>query len=687
MTTRRLPWRAAAPAARILAARILAALALAALVLAAWPGRSTARGADAGDAGDSGRPRPRVLCIGMDGMDPQLLRQFMDRGLMPHFRAFVAHGDLKNLGTAIPPQSPVAWSNFITGMNPGGHGIFDFIHRDPATLTPYLSAAQAMAPQRWWKVGPWKIPRESGTVRNLRHGTAFWQLLDRAGVDVTVFKVPSNFPPVECEAHTLSGMGTPDILGTYGIFTYYTDDPPQDTDLSGGRVETVTLRHGAFTARVYGPVNSYREGDPETTLPLRGVVDRAHRSVLLELPHSRCVLREGEWSDWQELRFTLVPGLKHVSGVARFYLMSTAPLRLYLTPVNIDPVHPEMPISTPRDYSRRLAEALGSPYYTQGLPEDTKALEDGVFDDDAYVSQSNEVLDERLRQFRLELDRFAPKREGLLFFYFNLPDQTCHTFWRNMDPRSPNHDADAERHHDRIARVYAALDSALGMALERVDDRTLVMVISDHGFAPYYRSFHLNRWLYDEGYLVLKPGVQPADVEYLSGVDWHRTRAYAIGINGLYINLRGRERRGIVNPGPDREALLAELVRKLEAVVDPVTGKRVVRHAYRTDQVYSGPYVKDAPDIIVGYDRGYRGSNESALGEVPATQFVDNMMKWSGDHCMAADVVPGIIACNRRIDKPDPQLLDLAPTFLQLYGVPVPAEMVGSPIFADEGDR
>ncbi len=644
--------------------------------------------AAAGAAGKADAPRPKVLCIGMDGMDPQLLRQYMDQGLMPHFRELIDRGDFKTLGTAIPPQSPVAWSNFITGMNPGGHGIFDFIHRDPRTLAPYLSAAQAMAPQRWWSVGPWKIPRESGSVRNLRHGTAFWQLLDDVGVDVTIFKVPSNFPPVECEAHTLSGMGTPDILGTYGIFTYYTDDPPEDTDLSGGRVVTVALRDGVFTADLYGPVNSYRRGDPETRLPFRCTVDQGQHSALFEIDGAEpFLLREGEWSEWQTLRFHLVPLLKNVYGVCRFYLISTTPLRLYVTPINIDPVHPEMPLSTPSDYSRRIAEALGTPYYTQGLPEDTKALEDGVFGDDQYVSQSDEVLRERIRQFRLELDRFAPKREGLLFFYFNLPDQTCHTFWRNMDPRSPNHDADAERHHGRIAHVYAVLDSVLGMALDSVDDRTLLMVISDHGFAPYYRSFHVNRWLYDHGYLALKPGVAPEDVEFLSGIDWHHTKAYAIGINGLYINQRGREKRGIVNRGEEREALLQELVHGLEAVVDPVTGQRAIKYAYRTDQVYSGPYVKDAPDIVLGYFRGYRGSNESALGEVPATEFEDNMMKWSGDHCMAADEVPGIIVCNRRIDKPDPQLLDLAPTFLQLYGVPIPPEMVGSPIFRDDGGQ
>jgi len=585
---------------------------------------------------------PKVLCIGFDGMDRELLDQFVAEGVRPNFDRFIAEGDYQLLGTAIPPQSPVAWSNFITGMNPGGHGIFDFIHRDPATMLPYLSAAQAMAPKRWWKLGNWKIPRDTGDVLNLRRGTAFWEPLADAGVDVTIFKLPANFPPVECDVHSLSGMGTPDILGTYGIFSYYTDEPSVDTDVSGGRVIPVTEHDGRIESKIYG------------------------------------------WSKWLTLDFEIVPLVKSVSGVCRFYLMETSPsLRLYVTPINIDPANPEMPISTPAGYSKDIAEEMG-PYYTQGLPDDTKALEEGVFDDDAYVSQSTEVMEERNKQFRLELERFAEQESGLLFFYYNSPDQTCHTFWRNMDHDSPMHDHDAQKHEGRIREVYMACDEVLGMALEYVDDETLVLAVSDHGFAPFHRAFHVNRWLMENGYLNLRAGVKAHEVEYLSGIDWRRTRAYAIGINGLYLNQRERERRGAVDPDFEREPLLQELVEKLEAVVDPLTGERAIKYAYRTDEIYSGPATVDAPDIIMGYYSGYRGSNESAMGEIPGTVFVDNMMKWSGDHCMAADEVPGVIISSRKIDKADPELLDLAPTFLKLFGLEPLPEMVGSPIF--EGD-
>ena len=241
-------------------------------------------------------------------------------------------------------------------------------------------------------------------------------------------------------------------------------------------------------------------------------------------------------------------------------------------------------------------------------------------------------------------------------------------------------------HEQRIRDVYAAMDAALGEALAATDARTTVIAMSDHGFAPYNRSFNVNSWLLDNGYLALQPGVDRASVNYLSGVDWGRTRAYALGINGLYLNLRGRESRGSVDPA-EREALLSELTAKLEAVVDPADGQRAIRHAYRADQVYHGPYAAQGPDIVLGYYRGFRGSNESALGEVPAAVFADNLLKWSGDHCMAADEVPGVIVANRPILKDDPTLRDMAPTLLRLFGVAPTPEMTGGDIFAAKGAR
>ena len=648
---------------------------LGAAVVAAWSSRFLAP-----LRALAGMSRPgvdKVLCLGLDGMDPQLLRRFMDEGVMPHFSRLAAEGDLRACGTSTPPQSPVAWSNFITGRDPGGHGIFDFIHRRPDTMLPMLSLAETRPPARFFKLGQWKFPRTGGEVELLRRGTPFWEPLVDAGVDVTIFKMPSNFPPSGGDMRSISGMGTPDILGTYGIFSYYTDDPPTDRDIGGGRVVPVQTVGGRFEASIPGPMNPYREGDPVTTVTFEAVVDRENGTAYFQVGDAEFILQEGEWSDWLTLHYSMIPRLREVTGICRFYLMEAREhFRLYVTPVQIDPANPAMPISTPDSYARELAEATG-PFYTQGLPDDTKALDEGVFADGDYVSQADLVLSERLNQYRYEMTRFRGLDRGFLFFYFNSLDQNSHMFWRAMDPDSPRHDEEARAYAARIRDMYVAMDGVLGQALEAADERTALFAVSDHGFAPFYRSFHVNTWLLENGYLFVKPGHERGDVAFLGGIDWSRTRAYALGINGLYVNLRGRERHGIVDPDREREALVRELVTDLEAVVDPVTGEHPLKRVDRTDVVYHGPYAAEAPELILGYRRGYRGSNASALGELTDTPFADNLDKWSGDHCMAADEVPGILACNRPLAAGDVSLLDMAPTFLGLFGLPPVKGMEG----------
>lgn len=623
----------------------------------------------------------KVLVMGLDGMDPLFTAKFRAEGRMPNLDRFLARsGQFESFATATPPQSPVAWSNFITGRDAGGHGIFDFIHRDPETYLPQSSTSEAKAAERFWRFRSWKIPRDSADIRNLRQGTAFWKLLTDQGIDATVFRVPANFPPVDVGARSLSGMGTPDITGNYGISTLITDDPPLIRDLGGGRVVSVWLDDGLFQADLEGPRNSFREGDPLTLVEIEGRVDRDNHTLWMKVDDSEVVLNQGEWSDWVTVHFEMVPHLMSVSGTVRFYLMETDPtLRLYATPVQIDPADPVMPISTPEGYSRDIVENTGY-FYTQGLPDDTSALENDFLSDDGFVQQSSLVLAERNEQFDAELERFCQLDEGFLFFYFNEPDQTSHMIWRNMDPGSPSHEGADPRHADRIANVYSELDKTLGRAMALVDDETTFIIMSDHGFAAWNRAFHLNTWLLKNGYLVLKEGVDQESVEMLLGVDWSRTRAYALGINGLYLNLEGRESAGIVKAA-ERDALLQELKRELEATVDPVSGKRAIKVADLADDVYHGPLRNAGPDIVVGYYRGWRGSNESAMGSIPAHVFSDNELKWSGDHCMAADEVPGVIAANRPILRQNPALVDMAPTILELFGVKVPAEMVGGNLF------
>jgi predicted AlkP superfamily phosphohydrolase/phosphomutase len=628
----------------------------------------------------------KVLIVAFDGLDPALVRQWMAEGRLPNLTRLKKQGGFRELGTSIPPQSPVAWSNFITGMDSGGHGIFDFIHRDPATYLPYLSTTKAETPSKFWHVGRYVLPRDGGKMELLRRGKAFWEFLAEANIPATIFCVPSNFPPVEGPFRTLSGMGTPDLLGGYGSFSYFAEQPPRpnpDKEITGGKVFEVEVMQGVVDAVLTGPKNTYikvSEGAPapDAQQPFRVYVDRDSDAAVLELNGERTVLKVGEWSDWLTVHFTMVPGVIAVNGMVRCLLKSVAPaFALYVSPINIDPRDPAMTISTPPTYSRELADARGGPYYTQGIPEDTKALSSGMMSNKEFLAQATRVLDERLDLYRYELARF---RDGCLFFYFSSSDQQAHTFWRTMDHDHPAYRADVDEAFTNTLRdLYTRLDGALGEAMAKLDDKTTLLVMSDHGFSPYYQSFHLSSWLLENGYVKLK---DPSDrkSEFLANVNWFGTKAYTLGINGLYLNLAGRERSGVVGAG-DADRLLDEISARLLDVRDPVNDRRVISKVYKSSQAYHGPYAKDAPDLIIGYARGYRASWETALGKFPAGSLLrPNDDAWSGDHCMAAEEVPGVVFANRPIKLANPALTDLPVTILELFGLPRPKEMQGKNI-------
>lgn len=622
----------------------------------------------------------KVIVLGFDGMDYQMVKRMMTEGKLPNLRALSEGGSFKPLGTSVPPQSPVAWSNFITGMNPGGHGIYDFIHRDAATLFPVSSTARTEEPSNTIKFGKWVIPLSAGKVENLRKGKAFWEVLDEHDIPATVFRVPANFPPIETEeGKSLSGMGTPDVLGSYGTFSYYTDDPPPNRDeISGGVVYPVQPINNQVEAELVGPKNTFLAEQPDATVPFKVWRDPEHATAKIQVGGHEFLLQEGEWSPWLQVEFTMIPGLQSVTGICRFYLKEVWPkFKLYVTPINIDPSNPALPISAPGDYAKELHHDCGH-FYTQGMPEDTKALSWGVFDYEDFRVQSDFVLQERLRLYHRVLDNF---HEGLLFFYFSSSDQQLHMFWKMIDPEHPAYDPqEAERFAPVIESIYRELDAVVGKAMERADANTTLMVMSDHGFAPFRRAVHLNTWLKEQGYITLLDESKQAESEFFQNVDWSKTRAYGVGFNGLYVNLRGREAYGTVSRR-DKEALMRELTERLLAMRDPRDGAPVVLEVYRGREIYSGAYVHDAPDLVVGYNRGYRASWETTIGNFQEAWIEDNMDPWSGDHCMAAHLVPGVILTNKPVQAAAPRLYDLAPTILAEFGIEKLPEMVGHPIF------
>jgi predicted AlkP superfamily phosphohydrolase/phosphomutase len=631
-------------------------------------------------APDHSRSDQRLIILGIDGMDPQLLHRFMREGKMPNFAKLEAQGDFRQLRTSIPPQSPVAWSNLITGMNAGGHAIFDFIHRDPKTLRLYFSASRVEGPKHAIHLGSWAIPLGGGSAQQLRKGVAFWQLLDQHGIPNTIFRIPSNFPPVAAKGKTLSGMGTPDLRGTYGTFSFYTDDPAAVAgEVEGGQIIPVLVENSRVTANLIGPDNSFRKGSPAAEEPFSVAVDPLESVAKVTVQGREFVLREGEWSDWIRVEFQLIPFFANVKGMCRFYFKQAHPrFQLYVSPINIDPADPALPISTPSSYSRFLTDEAGE-FHTQGIAEDTKALSNGVLDDNEYLRQARTVLAEHRRIFDAEFPRF---NRGVFFFYFSSLDLNSHMFWRLMDPKHPEYDATlAAQNGSAIEDFYEQMDQVLGEVLPRLDDHTTLLVLSDHGFAPYYRSFNLNTWLLDNGYIKLKGDAGRNSSEPFANVDWTQTRAYGLGLNGLYINLRGRERNGIVEPGTAADSLMAEIRAKLLAVQDPKAKLPVITRVDLASEAYQGSYAREGPDLIVGYNRGYRAGWQTILGAFPPEEIEDNTNPWSGDHCMDYTLVPGVLLSNRKIAAEAPALTDIAPTILAEFGIAKAKGMIGQSVF------
>ena len=620
----------------------------------------------------------KIIILGFDGMDPRLVKAWMDEGKLPAFRKLQSQGTFTPLRTSTPPQSPVAWSNFTTGMNAGGHGIYDFTHRDPKNYIPIFSATESSPSGKILSLGNYKFPLSGGKVTNLRKGKAFWQILEEHDIPATIFKIPSNYPPVPTKQRTISGMNTPDMLGSYGIFNYYTTVPSKiDQDIGGGRIHEVYVIGNRIESKISGPVNTFRKDDPETSIDFKVFVDPVNPVAKIAIQDQEFILKEGEWSSWKKLNFNLIP-TQSVSGICKFFLKQIRPeFKLYVSPINIDPGDPALPISTPENYAKELEEKFGS-FYTQGLPGDFKALNNEILDDGEFLDQDDMVLEERLKMFDYELARF---NSGVLFYYLSSTDQRQHMFWRYIDKDNSFYDPSlATEYKDTIQDIYIEADKMLDKALKKADKNTIIMVVSDHGFSPFRRAFNANTWLLENGYHSLINKRRQGESNLFLNTDWSRSKSYAYGLNGLYINEKGRELEGIVGTGAEKENLIREIAKKLENYIDPKTGERAIYRAYIAKDIYSGLCVDQAPDIILGFNKGYRISWSSPLGRIPKEIVEDNPAKWSGDHCVAPDIVPGIFFMNRKINTQFPALYDMAPTILKIFGIDPPQNMTGRPI-------
>jgi predicted AlkP superfamily phosphohydrolase/phosphomutase len=609
----------------------------------------------------------KVIVIGLDGLEPSIVERLLQQNELPNLKRVRDAGYYGRVHTTYPAQTPVAWSSFVTGTNPGGHGIFDFISRDPNTYMPDIALNRFERPK-----SVLALPR----AVNRRQGLAIWQHLSKAGVTSVVLRCPVTFPADNLLGKMISGVGVPDIRGSQGTGTFYTQDctvRPKEHE----QIVYLDASDREINSYVIGPRNPKTKPVSDVTAEIKVRVDRASRKLtIVSAGNPALEVAENSWSPLLRLKFKLSM-LQSVSGVVRFYCRRLDPhVEFYASPVNFDPAAPLFPISHPADYAKTLSESIGL-FSTVGMAEDHTGHNNGRFDEMAYKSQCDLIFKEREAMLMHELNKFT---DGFLFTVFDTPDRLQHMFWRFIDPAHPFFDRDqAANLGPQVDEIYRQCDALVGRVLEKVDEDTLLIVLSDHGFNTFRRSFDTNRWLWQSQLLAFKDGKNPnQDLTDNSTVDWSKTYAYAMGLGGIYLNIKGREREGTLDEGGgEAERVRRAIQEGLAGYPDAATGGIAVRNVSRKEELYSGAYVCESPDLLVNFCSGYRVSWQSSLGGFANEVLEDNDRRWSGDHIIDPDAVPGILFINRPVTHNHANIIDLAPTILKSLNVPIPQSLEG----------
>jgi predicted AlkP superfamily phosphohydrolase/phosphomutase len=628
----------------------------------------------------------KVVVLGFDGVDPDLVTKWLDH--LPNIERLSETGTFTLLGTTNPPETPVAWSSFATGMNPGKHGIFDFLRRDPETYFPDIGLLTVKKGTFLFGILPISRPR----ITNNRKGTPFWKHLDNSGISTMNLRMPLAFPPEDLDwGTTWSGLGVPDIRGTWGTFFYFASDLTRwdlsDTEF-GGRLIKLELRNNIAEAVIDGPMDPRTQDYTRLVIPFEIELNSDSTAATIRLQDQEQTVEEGNWSDWFNFDFSAGPFVS-LRGISRFYVLETFPeLRVYLMPISLDPTGSPLPISTPGNYSASLGRHFGG-FKTLGWNNETwglneERIDEGVFLDDLFRNMN--YLEKVL------LDVLDQDDASLYTAVFLATDHVSHMFYRLIDPQHPRYDKDLSKEYgDAILRVYQKMDLIIGKVLKRLKRNDILIVVSDHGFHSFRKEFNTNTWLVRNGFMSLKKTESTNELKKLSdmfsggsffpNVDWGKTKAYALGLGHIYINLKGRESQGIVDPSLGYRKLIKEIREKIIQHKDPDTGDQVLHNTYLRDEIYSGDQVEHAGDIQLTFSSGYRTSWQTSLGGVPEHIVVANLKKWSGDHCASdpADTA-GFLLSNRKLLSSDANLIDIAPTLYTLFKVKVPSSIDGKPL-------
>ncbi|MBC7875874.1 MAG: alkaline phosphatase family protein [Anaerolineales bacterium] len=559
----------------------------------------------------------KTIILGFDSFDPAVFEDMAGQNKLKNLSKFVDAGGYSRLEVCSPPQTEVSWTSIATGADPGGHGIFDFVHRDPSTYAPYVS----ILPMKKTAIGEQFVPPYIAK-------TLFEEAAEM-GYPATALWWPAMFPArPELPVNTLPGLGTPDIRGQLGVGTLFTTEDEQKSKTAVTRFESISK--GRYKALLNGPQVQSRSGPQPATLEITLDVTDSD-SARITFGDKQLQLRVGEWSEIVEVKFK-AGFLFNVHAITRMILTSlNGAVRLYTLPLQIHPLHALSHYSSSKSFAKNLWQNVG-PYLTLGWPQDTTGLEDDCITDAQFLALCDMIFERRKQIFFHLLDNF---KEGVLGSIFDDLDRVQHMFYHNR--------------LDVAQAWYQKLDAFVGEVSQHVSGwggKYNYLVMSDHGFTTYQHKIHLNRWLAENKYLVLKDGNSGSD---LSSVDWSQTKAYAVGLNSLYLNVANREGQGLVGAS-DIESLLVEIQQKLMGWKGP-DGKSVTQRVRLKHEIYNGPYSRLGPDLMVGYAPGYRASSETGLGKIPEAMIEPNYDHWGADHCVDADVVPGVIFANRDLQN------------------------------------
>ena len=552
----------------------------------------------------------KTIIIGIDGMDYKFTKRLINEGKLPNFKKLETFSELK---PNYPPNSPVCWTTLATGKNPGEHSIYDFIKINPENYLPELSLFK----QKFTNLGIEYRPS------NL--SKPFWKIAEEKNIKTKIIRWPLTFPIEESKTKILAGLGVPDIKGFLSGNSFYTSKKIEKKLKPTNKIIYVTQQK-IIRTKIFGPKEQTNEGQINLTSEL--IINLEKQTIKTNI--SKIKFKKNKWSDWLSISFKNKSS-KKIQAIFKVFISNIKPFEMFVTSLQIDPTKPLIKISNPEEYSKIISKEIKQKYYTLGIAEETDGLNEGFIDYKSFLEQTKEIDDEKTKIFWNEFKKF---KDGIFAFVFDTSDRLQHMFW--------------QKDKKIIEKYFIEKDKFIGELLNKIGNTTKLFIVSDHGFEKYDYSININKWLYKNNYLHITSEKSKFPLE---NIDWKKTKAYSIGFNSIYLNLKNRESEGIILE-KEKKKLEDEIKKKLENLKH--NHKKVINKIYKSKEVWSGN-LKSAPELIVGFMPRYRMSWKSALGDITEEIISKNNKKWNADHLIDPKFVKGIFFCNKKINPPKKQ--------------------------------